>query len=396
MPTATKANVRINSIHVIDSSVNTTSEPGSHAEWFMTFLVNGQSAQWSNEQVVDDGIYAVNRDFPNVDLGPNQMISIQATGFEQDSTSADDILPTLSFTLHPAEEFELGGTRWSGAAQSEEGSYNIEYTVMPAQEQALTTAREYIGVYRAGKGAHALWAGNWKSFTKKWEELSNAGLRLTRLSTFRQDTGLVTFGDSTARVFLGSFSPGTDGHALWVSEWPEFQAKWRELTENGLRLIDLVPYKEDGKRMFAGVFRAGTDAHALWVSEWDSFSQKWQELSQKGLRLIALDTYKEGGKRMFAGVYRAGNDGHALWAGVDWDSFQAKWKELSAAGLRLVDVASYPEGGKQVFAGVFRAGGDLHKLKRSVWSDFENDWQRLGKANYRLVSIDSFVPGQEE
>ena len=107
MPTATKANVRINSIHVIDSSVNTTSEPGSHAEWFMTFLVNGQSAQWSNEQVVDDGVYAVNRDFPNVNLGPNEMISIQVTGFEQDSTSADDILPTLNLHYIPPKSLSL-------------------------------------------------------------------------------------------------------------------------------------------------------------------------------------------------------------------------------------------------------------------------------------------------
>jgi|RhiMetdeSRZDD1v2_1073273.scaffolds.fasta_scaffold380594_1 hypothetical protein len=396
MPTATKANVRINSIHVIDSSVNTTSEPGSHAEWFMTFLVNGQSAQWSNEQVVDDGVYAVNRDFPNVNLGPNEMISIQVTGFEQDSTSADDILPTLQFTLHPAEEFELGGTRWSGVAQSEEGSYNIEYTVMPAQEQPITIAREYIGVYRAGTGAHGLWAGSWKTFSQKWEEWSKAGLRLTRLSTYRQDTGVITFGDSTERLFLGVFAPGTEGHALWVSEWPQFEAKWKQLSDSGLRLIDLAPYKDGNKRMFAGVFRAGTDAHALWVSEWDSFNQKWKEFSANGLRLVALDTYKEGGKRFFAGVYRAGNDGHALWVGVDWESFLAKWREFSKTGLRLVDIASYAEGGKQLFAGVFRAGGDLHTIKRGIWQDFEHDWQQLSKKDYRLAAVESLVVGQDE
>ena len=41
MPTATHATVTINSIHVIDSSVTTTAEPGSAAKWYMTFVVNG-------------------------------------------------------------------------------------------------------------------------------------------------------------------------------------------------------------------------------------------------------------------------------------------------------------------------------------------------------------------
>ena len=45
MTAATHALVTINSIHVIDSSVTTTSEPGSAAEWYMTFIVNGQVGQ---------------------------------------------------------------------------------------------------------------------------------------------------------------------------------------------------------------------------------------------------------------------------------------------------------------------------------------------------------------
>jgi hypothetical protein len=39
---------------------------------------------------------------------------------------------------------------------------------------------------------------------------------------------------------------------------------------------------------YSGVFRAGTDGHALWVSEWPSFEGKWKELSGQGLRLTSL------------------------------------------------------------------------------------------------------------
>lgn len=398
MPKATKANVKINSIHVLDSSVNTTSEPGDAAEWFMTFIVNGQAALWSNENVKDDTIYAVNREFPFVDLGPNQMISIQVSGYEDDSTSANDTLPTLSLTLTPAMDFDLGGTRWSGMAQSGEGSYNIEYTVMPAAYPSPKDAqpRQYVGAYRTGGGGHALWVSDWKGFTKKWEELSKQGLRLTRLSTFRQDTGVLSFGDSTERRYVGVFRAGADAHALWVSEWPEFQAKWQELTKGGLRLVDIAPFTDDGKLKVAGVFRAGTDAHALWVSEWDAFDQKWKELTKGGLRLVALDTFKEGGKRKFVGAFRAGAGAHALVVGLEWDAFLAKRKELAAAGLRLEDIASYAEGNKQLFAGVFGAGTDLQALKRGTWSEFEFDWQQAGKKDLRLVSVDSFAVGQEE
>jgi len=410
--TATHATVTINSIRVIDSSVTTTSEPGSSAEWYMRMVVNGQSAQWSNTEVKDDTVYAVNRVFPNVPLGPNGMISIQVSGYEQDDTSANDVLPTLEKTLHPAQDFQLGATLWLASPTSAEGTYSIEVTIQPAQGQALTQPREFVSVYRTGSGGHALWSGNWKSFTDKWKELSDQGLRLTRLSTYRADTGLLTFGDSTERYYTGVFTAGTDGHALWASEWPAFEAKWKELSNQGLRLVDIAPYLDNGKRMFAGVFRAGTDAHALWVSEWPAFEAKWKELSAQGLRLVAMDTYKQGGKRIFAGVYRAGNDGHALWVGVNWKDFVAKRLQCQKEGLRLTDVASYAEGGEQKFVGVYRAGSDGSAIKRGDWNDFVHDWKQLtehgpalvvrqpnGRAatsTMRLVSVDSFVQGSEE
>jgi len=401
MPTTTHATVTINSIHVIDSSVNTTAEPGSSAEWYMNLIVNGQSGQWSNDGVKDDTVYAVNRVFPNIPLGPNGMISIQVSGYEHDSTSANDTLPTLTKTLHPAQDYQLGGTDWFSSPVSPEGSYSIEVMVQPAQEgQALTVAREFLGVYRAGTGGYALWSGNWKSFEAKWKELSAAGLRLSRISTYRADTGILTFGDSTERYFTGVFTSGTDGYALWLSEWPAFEAKWKELSKQGLRLVDLAPYKDGNKRMFAGVFREGTDGHALWVSEWPAFEEKWKELTKQGLRLVSIDTYKEGAKRIFVGVYREGNDGHALWVGAEWKDFLAKRLEFNKAGLRLIDVASYPENGKQKFAGVFRQGNDATSFKRGNWNEFTADWQALSKGGLfgpmRLVSVDSYIHGQEE
>jgi hypothetical protein len=396
MPTATRATVRINRLHVLDSSVNTTSEPGSNAEWYLTFIVNGQGQTWSSETVKDNSMFAVNKWFPNIDLGSNQTISISVSGYEQDDTSANDQLPALELTLHPAEDFQLGGTFWSPLAQSDEGSYKIEYTVTPATEQALTVGRSFVGAYRAGQGAHGLWQSDWQSFVAKWNEWAGQGLRLARLSSFRVDTGVVTFGDATQRVFAGVFEPGTNGYALHVSNRLEFDNKRHQLEASGLRLIDMMTYLDGGQRMFGGVFRAGTDAHDLVIAEWALFEAKWQELSSKGLRLVSLDTYVENGNRMFIGAYRAGTYGHALWIGVDMAAFRAKWKEFHNAGLRLIDIASYPQAGKQVFAGVFRAGGDADALVQLEWTSFAEDWSVKTGQGLRLTGLESFVPGLEE
>ncbi|MEO8662618.1 MAG: hypothetical protein ABI693_29430, partial [Bryobacteraceae bacterium] len=97
---------------------------------------------------------------------------------------------------------------------------------------------------------------------------------------------------------------------------------------------------------YAGVFRAGTDESALWVGDdWEGFQAKWKELDKDGLRLVDIETYMLDGKRRYAGVFRAGTDEQALWVGDDWDGFHDKWKELSGKGLRLVDIETYLERG---------------------------------------------------
>jgi Bacterial tandem repeat domain 1 len=381
---------------VLDSSVNSTAEPGSFAEWYMTFIVNGQSARWSHEEVADDTVYQVGRSFV-VPLSPNQTIIIEASGYEQDDTSANDTLPTAQLTLNPAQDFQQGGTLTISSGQSAEGSYSIQVSVEPhIQGQALSVQRQFAGVYAPGKDGHALWAANWKGFLAKWESLSRQGLRLTRLSTYRQDTGAVSFGSTTERMFVGVFRAGNDGHALYVAEWAPFVDKWKELTANGLRLVDIAVYQDGAKRMYAGVYRAGNDGHALWVAEWPSFEAKWKELSQKGMRLVAVDTYLTGDKkRVFAGVYRAGNDGYAMIAGLDWSAFKAKVAETKAQGLRLVDFTSYPVGGgRQAYIGAWRAGTGAQGLIQDDWKDFTTDWQN--RANMRLVAIDTHQGGSEE
>jgi hypothetical protein len=249
----------------------------------------------------------------------------------------------------------------------------------------MSTGASYAGVWRAGTDAHFLWAGtSWANFEAKWKEVSQQNLRLV-------DLKVSTVGGSTR--YSGVWRAGSDPHYLWVGvDWPSFNAKWEELSAQNLRLTNLEVYRENNATKYAGVWRAGTDAHYLWVGvDWANFQAKWTELAAKNLRLVDLEVYAEGGITKYAGVWRAGNDAHYLWVGVDWSSFKTKWDELSKQGLRLVDLEIYSEGGATKYAGVWRAGNDAHYLWVGVdWENFRSKWKELAPQGLRLTKLEVY------
>lgn len=246
----------------------------------------------------------------------------------------------------------------------------------------FSTPGDFCGVWRAGSGAHYLWANvEWDSFRAKWQELSQAGLRL--VDFYERPVG------NTVR-YSGVWRAGTDAHYLWVNtDWDDFKAKWQELSQNGLRLTRISVRSVGNSLRYSGVWRAGTDAHYLWVNaNWDSFRAKWQELSQQGLRLVDFHQHSVGGEARYSGVWRAGTDAHYLWVNADWLSFWAKWQELSEAGLRLQALSINRVGQANRYSGVWRAGTDAHYLWLSTtWSGFESKWQDLSQQGLRLTNF---------
>ena len=246
-------------------------------------------------------------------------------------------------------------------------------------------SRAYTGAFLPGADSHALWVAEWPSFEATWRELSGRGLRLHSIS--------VSVEGGKAQ-YLGTFRAGSGGHALWVSAWPSFEAKWRELSGQGLRLASIAVFEVGGKAMYAGAFLAGTDGHALWVSGWASFEAKWKELSGKGLRLVSVSAAVIGGTPQYAGVFRAGSGGHALWAST-WSSFRAKWQELSQAGLRLVSIDTFTHDGRSTWVGAYRPGSGGHALWAGVdWESFTARWHEYAQQGLRLVDTAGAVhPG---
>jgi hypothetical protein len=97
---------------------------------------------------------------------------------------------------------------------------------------------------------------------------------------------------SMATTFVGVWRAGNDAHYLWQGvHWTDFQAKWDELSGDGLRLTDVTTDVEGGQRKWAGIFRAGTDAHFLWrAPDLENFLGQWNMLSQNEQRLASLAT----------------------------------------------------------------------------------------------------------
>jgi hypothetical protein len=319
-------------------------------------------------------------------------------------------------------------------ASSEEGSYYISYHIEPARFQALTIARQFLAIVeprtvfqpgvavppiripnrrievvvpdlgqrinvqqfrrtlmRTARPRRQMTSGSWSNFTAAWQSLSEQGLRLTRIASFRIDEGTFSFGDTRERHFSGSFEPGTDGYALWVCPRNAFAAKMQEFAGNGLRLVDLACHRDGDTVMFSGVFRSGSDTQELVVEPWPAFESRWQALSQAGMRMVAIDTFMENGARKFIGVYRAGNDGHGLWVGADIAALKAKAAEFSSQGIELLDLAGYTEGQETRFAAIFRTS----PVKRELIDGRYEALQEKLRTPVNLVSFDTYLPGDE-
>lgn len=251
---------------------------------------------------------------------------------------------------------------------------------------AAEAQRYYGGVWEAGADRHAMWVGqSWDGFEAKWKELSQDGKRLVDLEVYTSNG---------KRRYAGVWRAGTGGHYLFVGKtWHDFVIKWEELNPKGLRLIDIETYTVDGDRLWAGVWREGSGGYYLWVGQtWSAFKSKWDELKGKNLRLIDIEVYQTSKGRRYAGVWRAGHDRHYLWVNKPWSAFRAKWEELSDDGLRLVDLETYTVDGKRRYTGVWRESTGKYALRVGVdYENFRTRWYDYAQDGRRLVDLESYT-----
>jgi murein DD-endopeptidase MepM/ murein hydrolase activator NlpD len=145
------------------------------------------------------------------------------------------------------------------------------------------STRHYVGVFRPGTGNAGLWSHTgFSAFAAQRETAKDQGLRLIDMESFDIGNG--------QRQFIGVYRAGSDATALWRStSWGGFTAKWAELSDDGYRLIDVDTYVDAGVRNYVGVFRAGSGGKALEaVKGWQGLYQSAEKYATKGLRLVDM------------------------------------------------------------------------------------------------------------
>ncbi|TQM11740.1 tachylectin [Pseudonocardia kunmingensis] len=372
----THATVTINKIHVIDSSVNTTAEPGSSAEWYMKFIVNGQQQTWGHDGVRDNTDYALNLTFPNVSLAPNGTITIAASGYEHDDTSANDVLPRLEKTVHPAQDFELGATEWAFSPDSPEGSYKIEYSIKAAQQQQPLGVGRAVGfaVYGIKPNGDLHWYRHdgWKEGTAHW----TAGAGGVRISG---GWGIYANVFSGGDGVIYGIKPNGDLHWYRHDGWKEGTAHWTA-GAGGVRI-------SGGWGIYANVFSGGDgviygikpngDLHWYRHDGWKEGTAHWTA-GAGGVRI-------SGGWGIYANVFSGGDgviygikpNGDLHWYRHDgWKEGTAHWT-AGAGGVRI-------SGGWGIYANVFSGGdgviygikpnGDLHWYRHDGWKQGTAHW----------------------
>jgi len=242
----------------------------------------------------------------------------------------------------------------------------------------------YSGVWRHGNDAHYLWVNaSWNSFNAKWQQLAQQNLRLVDLKITRENG---------VERFHGAWRQGTGGYYLWVNATQaNFISKWQQLAGQGLRLVDLEVQNVNGTLLYSGVWLPGNDAYYLWVNaDWNSFVTKWQQLAQQNLRLIDIKIVNiGGGQQRFFGVWRQGTGGHYLWVNADWNNFVAKWQQLAQQNLRLVDLEITQTAQGQRYSGVWLPGSDAYYLWSGAdWQHFLAKWQEVSAQGMRLIDLD--------
>ena len=145
--TCVQAKVTFDSLHVVIAEMwGFWGEPGSNAEWYLTMLANaggtGGSYTWSSLLVKDNTDYNIGHDII-VDLpNENSSISVRASGYEHDGSSANDVLPPAEHTHTSIDDWSIGATG-SLFGSNDDFEYELRYTITCAAAEgssALTNA----------------------------------------------------------------------------------------------------------------------------------------------------------------------------------------------------------------------------------------------------------------
>lgn len=121
--------------------------------------------------------------------------------------------------------------------------------------------------------------------------------------------------------------------------WESFTADWRKRTEKGMRLKEVVSFRQANRQVFVGLYQPGTGGHYLYsYTGWKAFTNKWAELGKKNYRLVDVETFRVGNSYQYIGVWAPGKDDYALLNVTGFQAFSKQFAVMKKKGLRLIDI----------------------------------------------------------
>jgi hypothetical protein len=92
----------------------------------------------------------------------------------------------------------------------------------------------------------------------------------------------------------------------------EFGNRHKELTDNGLKLIDVEPFTDGGSLKWAGVWVAGDASLLNRNYSTTDFGDLRESRNDNGWKLIDMERYQVGGSTQWAGVWEASSQAEVI------------------------------------------------------------------------------------
>jgi len=240
----------------------------------------------------------------------------------------------------------------------------------------------FAGLYQEASDGYYLWSvPTWESFTTKWAELANEGLRLIDIDTY-QNAGYTSF--------TGVWRQGSEGYALWrTPDWNSFYQIYQQ-NLGTMRLVDFDIELAGVTRWYTGVWLGSpVKQQLLHGLTWNEFEAKWKDLSEKqGYRLSKAQVFYSDGALRYAGLFEAGSGAYAFYSTSDWNQFMTIYKKQSIA---LVDFNVFHDGTNQWYTGVWRQISKKHQFIYGLdWGSFVANWEEWNNRGYRLRAIEQY------
>jgi CubicO group peptidase (beta-lactamase class C family) len=194
-------------------------------------------------------------------------------------------------------------------------------------------------------------------FSQRWNEFKDKGYRLIDQESYTLNG---------KRFYAGVWEENKDNRG-WASyrnvDSDEFGKRFKTYSDQGYRMIDMEAYTSGNSLLYSVIWVKNTEG-LDWVENRDmseaTYESKFKSLSNQGYRLLDLESYTRNGQQQYAAIWVKNTNGRGWKARRDMSAtwFGNWWKTYNDEGYRLVDFEAYPTPQGTRYAGIWRQNNE--------------------------------------